>query len=256
MALGQNYNNNNDKKNTGRELYGDIKFYHPEAEIDPGALSYSFWNGMIKITISPVDKTTANSSHVKYDHQNAGVIYLRPMYAYMLAQEIKNVIDGHPHLNNGIQNLSNDAVIFVCSGSEFGVASPCLAIRKIDENGNIVSTYVYQFNTNYYAIRNFDSETKDFEKYFYENLEMITFMQTLEDFARSMNGAYAFANSHYGRFDTSRTHTKLDSIAEKLGITYPSDNKGGYVKKQSSIFDNKETRTTHFEMADPTDFDM
>lgn len=258
MSFGQNYNNNNDdKKKSGREVYGDLKFYHPEAEVDPGALSYSFWNGMMKISISPVDKSTLNSSQPKYDHKNAGVIYLRPFQAYILAQEFKNVIAGQPQLNAGVSNLSNDAVIFVCSGSEFGVASPCLAIRKIDENGNIPSTYVYQFKTNYYAVRNFDTDTKDFEKYFYENLELVMFMQTVEDFARSMNGAQAFANAHYGRFDMSRTQTKLDSIAEKLGITYSNgDNKGGYGKKQSSIFENKETRQTHFEVADPDDFDM
>lgn len=256
MAFNQNYNNNNDKKNNERELFGDLKFYHAEAEVDPGMLGYSFWNGMLKVSISPVDKSTLNSSTPKYDHDNKGVIYLRPFECYMLAQEIKTLISGQPLLNSGVQNLKKDAIVSICSGVEFGVSSPCLAIRKIDENGNIQSTYVYQFRTDNYVIKNFDTDTKDFEKYFYENIELIMFQQTLEDFSRQMNGATAYGVQHYGRFDASRTHTKLDSIAEKLGISYgnKSDNSGG--GRQNSFFESKSTRTTQFETVDPTDFEF
>lgn len=250
-----NYNNNEKKKNTEREVFGDIKFYNPESEIDPGMLSTSFWNGLIKISISPVDKSTMNNSTQRYDHENGGAIFLRPVESLMLSKEILNFIKGEGCINSGVLNTKKDALIFICSGEEYGVSSPCLSIKKIDEDGNVLSSYVYKFRTDNSTIRNFNEETKDFEKFYYSNLELIIFQQTLEDFYRSMNGAYAYGVMHYGRFDNSRTQTKLNSIAEKLGVQFKGDG-NGFSGNRNSVFDKSPERETHFENIDPEDFNL
>lgn len=250
-----NYNNNNKNKNTEREVFSDIKYYNPESEVDPGMLSISFWNGLMKISISPVDKSTLNSSTQRYDHDNGGVIYIRPIEAYMLSMEIDKIFDGVEITTTSVLNTKKDAILSFGFGTEYGISSLCLSIKQIDAEGNVLSTYVYKFRQDHSAIRDFNHETKEFNKFMYTDAEALSFRNTLYDFYRNMNGAAAYGVIHYNRFDTSRINTKLNLVAEKLGIQMgKSENGNGY--NRSSVFDKSPERETHFETVNPDEFDL
>lgn len=236
--LGDTYNNNKyDRKvNNDPTVYSAYKYSNTEG-IDPSQLNISFWNSTLKISISP-KKNTPNGE-IAYDHENNAVIYLSHTKARILAEEIIAFKKGK------INNVSVDTpkgVISVSNGKEFGVNSTFLVIRTFDmENNTVASSYAYEFKKGFhYGIRNFDEKNlNDFEKVFYDDLELDQFVTLLTEYYKAMTGAVAFSVVDQLKYNNSRTQTKLDSIAMKLGIDWTNGgNKSGGNK--TSFFSNKE----------------
>lgn len=236
--LGDTYNNNKyDKKvNIDPTVYSAYKMSNTEG-IDPSQLNISFWNSTLKITISP-KKNTPNGE-IAYDHDNNAVIYLSHTKARILAEEIIAFKNGK------INNVSVDTpkgIISISNGKEFGVNSIFLVIRTFDtENNKVSSSYAYEFRKGYhYGIRNFNEENlSDFEKVYYDELELDQFLTLLTEYYKAMTGAVAFTVIDQFKYNNSRVQTKLDSIAMKLGIEWNGGgNKSG--GNRSSFFSNKE----------------
>lgn len=234
--LGDSYNNNkNDRKvNNDPTVYSPYKFTNPDG-VDPSALTISFWGSTMKVSISP--KKATNNGDVSFDYENGISIYLTHTKARILAEEIRAFMNGK--INScGVD--TNKGFISISNGKEFGVDSNLLVIRSFDtENNKVSSSYAYEFKKNYhYAIRNFDEKTIDFEKAYYDNLEIEQFVTILEEYYKAMTYAISFTVLDQNKFNNSRMNTKLDSIATKLGVEYTnksSGNSGG-----GSFFNNRE----------------
>ena len=165
------------------------------------------------------------------------VIYLTHTKARMLREEIDRVLTGEKF--NGGVNSGTDGLISFSDGKEIGSNYYCLIIRKIDENGNIGSTYAYEFKPEYhYAISNFDSTNSTHDKDYFDNLEIEQFKHLLEDYYNSMTNALAYTVVNSLRFDMSRINTKLTDIAEANGISYA--NRAGNGNNRSSFFNNSD----------------
>lgn len=239
MALGDYNNGDNSKR----------KYYEPEVEscyktsntdgIDPSALSYRFTLGMLVISISPMLPSAKPDDAKLWDHDNKVSIWLTHYKATMLLKEIEYV-QAHPDtVNNGGVDTRSGGLISFSTGKELGASGPCLIIRKIDqETGEPVSTYAYQFKTDYYrSIRNYNpSAPNESEKINYPNIEVEEFKELLRTYISSIGGAQSYADMYYQRFDTNRMNTKVRLIMDKLGIENPE-----YSKKSSgnrSYFSN------------------
>jgi hypothetical protein len=173
MALGDTYNNNkNDKNKFSPSVYSPYKMGNADSVVDPSVLYATFWNNMLKLSIAP-RKQTSNASDVAYDYDNAISVYLTHTKANMLFQEIAEY-EKNPDLYNYSGVSSGQGLISISNGREFGVNSPCIVIRKINpETGAEDSSYVYQFKQDYhYSIRNYDPKTNEFDKIFYNKLEI------------------------------------------------------------------------------------
>ena len=79
---------------------------------------------------------------------------------------------------------------------------------------------------------NFNPETKKYDKNIVENVEVEQFIEILEDYARSINGAYAYANQYYNRFNDNNRYSMMSAIAGKLGV----NTKGNYSKSGNGGF--------------------
>lgn len=254
MALGNNSysknNNNNSGFNNGGyqpqvDLNSDgLRLVNPEG-CDPSALNYQFFNGMLKITITPLKFGTDPNKKFVYDSENKIDIWLTPAKAGIFYNEIMYLLNHKGEVNNvGVCTMSGGFVLF-SDGKEFVSETECLCIRKIDEEGNITASYVYQFkpNPNHFGIRNFDANApKNFERVQHPNTEVDAFLHILKDFSDAMYGAYAYANMYYDRRNTGRVNWKLDSIMDKLGI----EKSGGNYRKNNggSFFSNNSGSST------------
>ena len=240
MVLGDYNNGDNTKK----------KYYEPDVTsifgvsntdgIDPSALSYRFTLGMLVVSISPMLPSAKPDDTRIWDHDNKVSIWLTHYKAKMLLDEIEYV-QAHPDtVNNGGVDTRSGGLISFSTGKELGASGPCLIIRKIDQDtGEAVSTYAYQFKTDYYrSVRNYNpSAPSENELVNYPNLEVEEFKDLLRTYSSSIGGAQAYADMYYQRFDTNKMNTKVRLIMDKLGLEGPE-----YSKKSSggnrSFFSN------------------
>ena len=255
MALGNNYsaNTDNNKKNKNiSEIYVPAFNASSPEGLDPCSLSYSYaGNGFLRITITPLKFDNPNDSAAyKYDNDNATFILLSPTKAQVFAKEIRTLLANKDKINNvGVNTISSKdnhiTYIIFSNGKELGAENNCLIIRKLDEAGNMLSTYGYQFkgNPNLFGIRNFDENSKHFERSEYPDMEIENLLTILEGFYKSMSGTQAFANAYYGRFDQSKVMGSLKQIMDKLGIEKSNEyNRMG--RNNNSFFNNPNNGTS------------
>ena len=238
MALGRNTDNN--KKNYSPNVYSAYTFSNSNGVIDSTRLSASFFNKMLKLTIEP-KKDGSTVENPDWDTDNGISIYLTHTKARMLYDEICEFQkDRKGNKNLGVP--SGVGLISISNGSEFGEDIDCLVLRKLNgDTGEVEASYVYEFKTDYhYAIRNFEHESKDFDKIYYNNLEIEQFKTLLESYYVATTNAIAASVIDNMKYDVSRVNTKLDSVCEKLGIEY-NNSKSNYSNK--SYFNNRDSKT-------------
>lgn len=249
MPLGRSYDNNN------RDEYLPVyysKYGTGNAEgIDPSALSYSFYNRMLKLSISPLKMN--NGDKISYDHDNAAVVWITHTKARMLYDQITKVLNGE--ISNGGVPTGTEGLIRFCDGKELGINNYCLIINKVNENGEVISSYAYEFKTHYhYAVENYSPKDSSHKKCYYDRIEIDQLLDLLKTYYEAMTGATAYSVMDGMRFNTNAQNTKMDLIMSKLGVEY----KNGMTSRSSngSYFDNhsesnstsgREIRTTTME---------
>lgn len=223
MALGDNNFNNSNNGNNNNDryqptVYCPIKLKNPESEKDPSEMSFSYWKNLLKIAISPMIQNDG-SSYPTYDYKNQGTVYMNQDRARILYAEIEEFLKNPDAYNNMGVPCGSNGLISISNGKEFGVNSPIIVIRKINqETGYVESSYMYQFKTNYAAVRNFDENTQKFDSFVYEQIEIFIFMDILKSFFTSMSYAMAYSVINANQYNDSRYNTKLDLLMDKAGI--------------------------------------
>lgn len=233
MALGNNYDNN--KKDQYMPVYySSYNTGNPEG-IDPSALSYSFYNRMLKISISPVKMNSGDK--VSYDHENAASVWLTHTKARLLHAEILKVLNGE--ITNGGVPTGTEGLIRFCDGKELGVNNYCLIINKVNEAGEVTSSYAYEFKTkHHYAVENYDPKDSSHKKAYFNDLEIQQLLDMLEQYYVAMTGAMAYSVMDANRFTTNTNNTKIDLIMSKMGIDFKP---GTTSRSSGSFFDNNKS---------------
>lgn len=247
MAIGDSYNyegnnntDNNKKEFKENEVYSNYNISNEDG-VDPSALSYSFWNGCLKVSIAPkLDNPTTKR---KWDHKNAAVAFLNHNSARILREEALKVLNGEQ--NNGGVKIGSKATTTLLSfsnGEEVGANGYCLIMRSIEDNGTINGTYVYEFHSQYhYGVKNFQADTSKFSKTYYDQIEVTQFLDMLEQYYLAMTNATAYSVMSQMKFETSRLNTKIGLIAESLGVEFKGNYGGrsGGGERGTSYFDQQ-----------------
>jgi len=245
MALGDgaanNYSNDNNRKFEDPTVYSPLNFKNPDATVDPSRLSFSYWKNLLKIIISPKLEERPGDKFTQYaDAKSSGAIFINSMKAKMFHDEIVYMLNNPGTVNNvGVPSGATGLISF-CDGKEYGVPGYLLVIRKLDEEGNTQSSYVYQFNTgNYYnTIRNFDETTAKFTKHAYDMVEIEAFLQLLLNFASNQDYAIAYTVVDASKFDNSRMNTKLDLLLDNFGLKARGNNSNNATPGRSFFNNN------------------
>ena len=236
MALG-NYDNN--KKEQYMPVYYSEYGTGNAEGVDPSALSYSFYNRMLKISISPLKMN--NGDKIAYDHENAAIVWLTHTKARMLYDQILRVLNGD--IANGGVPTGKEGLIRFCDGKELGVNNYCLIINKVNEAGEVISSYAYEFKSkHHYAVQNYDPKDSSHKKAYYDQLEVQMLLDLLKTYYEAMTGAQAYATMDALRFVNNSVTTKIDLVMSKLGVEY----KSGMTSRSASrsFFDTTEPSTS------------
>lgn len=238
MALGNTYNNN-DKKNYSPSVQS-YKMSNAESKVDATAMSFSFWNKMLKVSIAPKKQSDPNT--IAFDWDNAGSVYLTHTKARILFEEILEFQKDPTSYNNVGVASGSEGLLSISNGVEFGAEGPCVVLRKINpDNGICEATYVYEFKRNYYSsVRNYNAEKANFDSAYYDNLELEQFKTVLEQYYIAATNAVAATVMDFAKYDNSRVQTKLDLIAGKLGVETKYNNSSNSNKSSNSFFSRQQ----------------
>lgn len=235
MAL--NSGNNNNQNNYSIQTYSRYKFSNTQSSLEDTCLHHTYWNHTLKIGISP--KLQSNDDTISWDHKNAVYIYLNHTKAHILALEIAKFLQ-NPEGYKSMGVNSGNGIIYISNGSEFGKTNPFLVIAKVDDQGSLVSQIAYEFKVDYhYAVRNFNAEKFDFEKSYYNNIEIEEIGILLEEYYKSMTMAGAYAVREELQYDINTLKGAQRKIAEKLGVDLGTGRSNNYNKSSNSAFNNK-----------------
>lgn len=238
MALGSTYNNN-----PGRDepftptVYSPYRLNNGESKLDPTCITFSFWKNSLKIGICPRKN---NSDEMSFDMDGGVFIYLNHTKARILSEELKLFIaDPKGHSGCGVPS-GKQGIITFHDGSEFGAKNPVVCIRKVDDNGNVDTSFAYEVKGDdyYFSIRNY-KEGSDFTKEFesYNNLELLQILTLLEEYYRAQTQAIAATVATQQAYSLDRIQTRLNAVAEKLGLEiYNGGNRRGGYSSSSSFF--------------------
>lgn len=220
MSLGSTYNNN---KNTNRApdptVYSNYRMNNAESSIDQTCLTFKYWKTNLCISISPRKQT--GNDEVQFDMDNGITIYLSHTKARILKAEIENFLTD-PIKYNGVGVPSGSAAITISNGVEYGKNTPVLTIRKVDESGNVVASFAYEFKSDYhYSIRNYDGRNFVAEYNDYKHIEIEQLVTVLDQYIQHSTKAAAFFVHEQGNYGAYRMENKIDAIAASLGVEIP-----------------------------------
>lgn len=217
MSLGSTYNNNQGSKNgPDVTVYSNYRMNNAESMVDQTCITFRYWKQSLVIGIYP-RKATGNDE-IAFDMDNGLSIYLNHSKARILKCELENFMRD-PVTYNGSGVNAGQAVITISNGLEYGKNTPVLTIRKIDDAGNVLTSFAYEFKTDYYnSIRGYDGYNFTNVREDYKYLEIEQMITLLEEYVRAATNAIAFTVREQTKFDVSRINNKIDLIGEKLGV--------------------------------------
>ena len=86
MSLGSTQNK--PKEVYQPEVYSNYKFYNSKSSVDKTGLTFTFWKGLLKVTITPF-KSAVQGEKNELDKDMALSIYLTPHKAMLFAEALK-----------------------------------------------------------------------------------------------------------------------------------------------------------------------
>ena len=235
------YGNNNNYGNSGyggnRQqnqsrsyvTHSAYKFNNGESTIDPTCLTFGFWKKCLRIGICPKKAENTNGDYNAYDTENAIYIYLSHSKARILYEEVKKFISD-PITYNGVGVPTNTGLITLHRGEDYGCDSPVVTIHKLNESGEVISAFAYQFKTDfYYSIRDYNAKTSSFTKVVdeYKTMELEMFATLLDEYVKSMTYATAYTVVDLMAYPNNKTNEKLEAIMAATGAQLRRQN-GGY----------------------------
>lgn len=238
MSLGNTYNNNQNNGNRNQvTVYSQYRMNNGDSDIDATCLTFRYWRSSLMIGIFP-RKNTGNDEMV-FDMDNGITIYLSHTKARILKHEIELFLKD-PITYNNVGVNSGQAIITISNGIEYGKEAPVVTIRKIDEAGNVVASFAYEFHRNYhFSVRNYEGGN-NFDKVFddYQNLELEQFITQLDQYVKASTNAGAFSVMSQIIYPINNIKDSLANIASSLGVELPKSGGNRRNYSNSSFFNN------------------
>lgn len=231
MALGSNYQNNNNQNGSMWEpsYYSRIRIKNPEQNL---ALTFTFWKGTLKVAIAETGSSQEGRNN------ELAYIHLSPTKARILADAVHRIAaEPESKAIYGVDTGTGETRGFIAIGREMG--KPFLFIAKVNAQGGYESSQRFDFNTNYnYMLNVHDLSNLKCQKEYMNNVELDQFSSLLEDYARFASGALGASFYDIGRYENAKLSNMVRKIAEKTGAIDPSkfNNNGG--RSNNSFFNN------------------
>lgn len=242
MAISQEVNimSNNYQNNTNNEVYtpstySAYRFFNSDSQLSKTTMSFSFWNSLLKISISEI--IVKEGSANKIDKDNHVDMYLSPSKAKMFLEAIR-LFRSNPDIYTNTGVSTNKGAIFIANGDKmFGRGGMCIVINLINNNtGNVESEAVYEFSTkDLFVITDFIDGNFNKDDSYAGSLEIDMFENLLVQFINAYTNAVASSYMECNKFNEARQFSFIKDVREKLGI---SKGDGSKNYNRSSWFNN------------------
>lgn len=234
MSTFNNYSNNQNLNNKSNDptVYSDYRMNNAESRIDATCLSIKYWKKNLCIGIFP-RKNTGNDE-ISFDMDNGITIYMSHTKARILKNEIELFLSD-PVKYNAVGVSSGQAAITISNGVEYGKSTPVLTIRKVDADGKVVASFVYEFKTDYwFSIRNYDGGL-DYNSVYsdYKDIEIRQLLTVLDEYIKASTNAVAFSVMNQRNYSFNKLSNSVEAIAASLGV---NTNTSASMNKRSSYF--------------------
>ena len=169
-----NYSQNNQKKGPyDPTVYSAYKFNNAMSAVDKTQLSCQFWNDSLRIMIAPRNADSPDDQPT-FDTKNSISIYLNYMKARMLADVLRKFLED-PEKYDNVGVVAGSSCISFTTGKDFSSKYPMAIIRKVDESGNITSSFAYEIKGDYYfSIQGFTEKSNgQYDRNFYPEIELL-----------------------------------------------------------------------------------
>lgn len=243
MAISQEVNimsNNYQNNNANNEVYtpstySAYRFFNSDSQLSKTTMSFSYWNSLLKISISEI--IVKEGSANKVDKDNHVDMYLSPSKAKMFLEAIR-LFRTNPSIYTNTGVSTNKGAIFIANGDKmFGRGGTCIVINLINnETGSVESEAVYEFSTkDLFVITDFIDGNFNKDDSYANNLELDMFENLLVQFINAYTNAVASSYMECNKFNESRHFSFIKDVREKLGI---SKGDGSKNYNRSSWFNN------------------
>ena len=245
---------NTNNNSNGSEFYtptthSAFRFFNSNSKVDNIAMSFSFWNSLLKITMNPI--IVQEGSNNKVDTNNNVTIYLSPAKAQYMLHCIREFrANPGKYANLGVP--TNKGIIYIADGeSVYNVPGTFIVINLINqETGEIESQAAYEINTELQGMANFKSSS-EYEAYtaYSSSLELDMIEKLLDQFVNAYTNAVAASVIDCNKVSDNRMFNFIRDVREKLGITKQDSGSSKYGK--SSWFSNGSSSSTSSDSVKP-----
>lgn len=222
MSLSKVNNNSGQFSNTNRNKYAvnvnGIALFNRNSDDYKSGLSFSMWNGFLKIAIIPYD-----IEEERFDTSvlgNHACIFLNQAKAFLFSNLLKKFKeDREKYSGYGVR--AGKSVITINNGTTFNKSINDTAIRivKFNEESLIDSEGAYQFKMdNYKYINNVVTKNNTIEfdspdDLDLKNIELDLIANQLDEFVKATTNAYAYSTSQSMEYNI---RTIKDNLSELL----------------------------------------
>lgn len=221
--MNNNYSNQSNNNNGGSDIFvpsirSSYRFFNADSKLDKTALSFTYWNSLLKITMNPIE--VQEGSATKVDTNNHIDIYLSPSKAQMLLHCIQR-FRTNPDMFINLGVPTNKGIIFIANGEKmYGINGTFIVINLIAEDGSDNGKAAYQINTNMHGVMNYESGNK-FEDYkdYSDSLELDMMETLLRSFIEAYTNAVASSVIDCNKVNDNRMFNFIKDAREKLGIS-------------------------------------
>ena len=217
MTTNNNQSNTNNNEVFTPSTRSTFKFFNSNSKVDNTALSFTYWNSLLKITMNPI--VVQEGSANKIDTNNHIDIYLSPSKAQMLLHCIQK-FRANPDDYSNIGVPTNKGIIYIANGEKmYNVKGTFIVINIINSEGVKEGEAAYEINTDLYGIKNYSGGT-NFDKYYdySSSLELDMIETLLKSFIEAYTNAVASSILEANKYNDNRMFNFIKDAKEKLGI--------------------------------------
>lgn len=216
-------NNSNSNSVYTPTINSGYTFYNSESNVDKTLMSISYWNGLLKVMMNPIN--VSEGSAPKVDTSTHIEIYLTPAKAHLFLHAIREFRKDPSRYTNISVPTNKGAIAIVNGDNAYGVSGTFITITLINQDVEVTASAAYHISVNnYFTITDFEpGKTFDKDTSYSNQVELNILETILDQYVKAFTNAIAASVIDNNKYNNDRSYKFMNDVRNKLGI--PVSNK-------------------------------